>query len=105
MKTVVVVLLAGCLVTGAGIEARLAAQEQRRALAGRPLADVLRELQVSGLKIVFSSELVRPGMRVQKEPASTSDRQILDERTDSACNPARAACCSSCAATPASRRT
>jgi hypothetical protein len=79
MKTVVVVLLAGCLVTGAGIEARLAAQEQRRALAGRPLADVLRELQVSGLKIVFSSELVRPGMRVQKEPASTSDRQILDE--------------------------
>src|SRR5687767_1144117 len=31
--------------------------------AGRPLGDVLRELQAAGLNIVFSSEIVRPTMK------------------------------------------
>jgi Ca-activated chloride channel family protein len=47
--------------------------------AGRSLADVLRDLQSRGLKVVFSSELVRPEMRVTSEPASTTPRKILDE--------------------------
>jgi hypothetical protein len=47
--------------------------------AGRSLADVLRDLQSLGLKVVFSSELVRPDMRVATEPASTTPRKILDE--------------------------
>jgi len=47
--------------------------------AGRSLADVLRGLQSLGLQVVFSSELVRPEMRVQSEPASTTPRKILDE--------------------------
>jgi len=47
--------------------------------AGRPLADVLRDLQSRGLKVVFSSELVRPEMRVATEPTSTTPRKILDE--------------------------
>ena len=51
----------------------------RRPLAGRLLADALRELQGRGLQIVFSSELVRPNMRVTSEPASRGDREILDE--------------------------
>jgi Ca-activated chloride channel family protein len=47
--------------------------------AGRSLADVLRDLQALGLNVVFSSELVRPEMRVTTEPTSTIPRKILDE--------------------------
>src|SRR5262245_9625810 len=47
--------------------------------AGRSLADVLRDLQSRGLKVAFSSELVRPEMRVASEPTSTVPRTILDE--------------------------
>jgi hypothetical protein len=47
--------------------------------AGRLLADVLRELQVDGLKIVFSSNLVRPDARVLAEPKAQVPRRILDE--------------------------
>jgi len=46
---------------------------------GRPLADVLRELQEQRLNIVFSSELVRPDMRVASEPKSLVPRKVLDE--------------------------
>jgi Ca-activated chloride channel family protein len=38
-----------------------------------------RDLQSLGLKVVFSSELVRPDMRVVAEPKSTALRKILDE--------------------------
>jgi hypothetical protein len=48
-------------------------------LAGRPLADALTALQSSGLKIVFSSQLVRPEMKVVAEPKETSPRRRLDE--------------------------
>lgn len=47
--------------------------------AGRPLAEVLRGLQDDGLEIVFTTELVRPGMEVVAEPASDEPRRILDE--------------------------
>lgn len=47
--------------------------------SGRSLTDVLRDLQSRGLKVVFSSELVRPEMRVASEPTSTAPRTILDE--------------------------
>jgi hypothetical protein len=47
--------------------------------AGRSLADVLRHLQSLGLKVAFTSELVRPEMRVVSEPKATAPRQILDE--------------------------
>ncbi len=46
---------------------------------GRPLTDVLRELQSQGLRIVFTSQLVRPEMRVEAEPVSSDPRRILDE--------------------------
>jgi CarboxypepD_reg-like domain len=46
---------------------------------GRPLADVLKELQALHLNIVFSSELVKPEMRVASEPKSAVPRRILDE--------------------------
>ncbi|HEX7797517.1 MAG TPA: TonB-dependent receptor, partial [Vicinamibacterales bacterium] len=47
--------------------------------AGRPLAEVLKELQALHLNIVFSSALVKPEMRVASEPKSTVPRRILDE--------------------------
>jgi hypothetical protein len=56
----------------------VAAQTAAR-YAGRSLADVLRDLQSLGLNVVFSSELVRPEMRVASEPKSTAPRKILDE--------------------------
>lgn len=47
--------------------------------AGKPLADVLRDLERRGLNIVFSSELVKPDMRVATEPKATTPRKILEE--------------------------
>jgi len=46
---------------------------------GRVLEDVLRELQATGLNIVFSSEIVQPTLRVLAEPKATAPRKILDE--------------------------
>ena len=46
---------------------------------GRPLAEVLRKLQESGLPIVYTSELVRPGMVVDREPSATNPRDLLLE--------------------------
>src|SRR5471032_266259 len=71
MKLVTAVVLVMCAIS-------VAAQTAGR-YVGRPLADVLRDLQSLGLKVVFSSELVRPEMRVMSEPKATTPRQILDE--------------------------
>jgi CarboxypepD_reg-like domain len=46
---------------------------------GRLLVDVLRALQASGLRIVYSSATVTPDLRVQIEPRGTTARQQLDE--------------------------
>jgi len=47
--------------------------------AGRPLVDVLRQLQLGGLNIAFSSEIVRPDMKVLTEPTAVRPREVLDE--------------------------
>ena len=47
--------------------------------AGRPLGDVLVELRVAGLDIVFGSEYVKPTMKVRNEPKAVLPREILDE--------------------------
>ncbi|HKH46647.1 MAG TPA: TonB-dependent receptor [Thermoanaerobaculia bacterium] len=46
---------------------------------GMPLTDALLVLQARGLKLVFSSRVVRPEMRVAAAPVSTDPRSILDE--------------------------
>ena len=43
---------------------------------GRPVADVLRELQTEEFRIIFSSELVPPTMRVKAEPGKGAAREI-----------------------------
>ncbi len=50
-----------------------------RELAGKELADALLGLEAEGLSIVFTSELVKPGMRIAREPASAGARARLDE--------------------------
>jgi hypothetical protein len=52
---------------------------QSHGLAGRPLSEALAELKARGLNIVFSSELVRPEMRISVEPKTQNLRKILDE--------------------------
>lgn len=48
-------------------------------LRGLPLSEALSRLREQGLPIVFTSELVRPGMRVEAEPVATEPRLVLDE--------------------------
>ena len=43
---------------------------------GRPVAAVLQELQTSELRIIFSSDLVPPTLRVTNEPTGQDRRQI-----------------------------
>ena len=57
----------------------VAAQAAPSSYAGKPLGDVLRDLQQRGLNVVFSSELVKPDMKVAAEPKATAPRRILDE--------------------------
>jgi hypothetical protein len=57
----------------------LVAAQATASYAGKPLADVLGDLQRRGLNVVFSSELVKPDMKVATEPKATTPRKILDE--------------------------
>jgi hypothetical protein len=49
---------------------------QARPYAGRPVADVLQELQTPELRIIFSTDLVPATMRVQAEPTSRDPKEI-----------------------------
>jgi hypothetical protein len=73
-KALLILLLAGrCAIP-------LAAQESRDAplYAGRPLVDVLQDLNRRGLRIVFSTGLVPVTLRVYSQPSGTP-RDILDQ--------------------------
>src|SRR3954470_7989421 len=71
---ILILLLAG------GCAIQLAAQESRDAplYAGRPLVDVLQDLNRRGLRIVFSTSVVPVALRVSAEPVGTP-REILDQ--------------------------
>jgi hypothetical protein len=70
---IVLLLVGGCAMP-------LAAQESRDAplYAGRPLVEVLQDLNRRGLRIVFSTSLVPVALRVSSEPSGTP-RDILDQ--------------------------
>ena len=55
------------------------AQPASSTLVGRRLDDALRVLQAQGLRLVFSSELVTPEMRVRTEPRAKAPRERLGE--------------------------
>lgn len=46
---------------------------------GRPLREVLAELEEAGLALVYSSDLVRPEMKVREEPTAGSLQGVLEE--------------------------
>src|SRR4030095_8541536 len=56
-----------------------AAAQESTAFVGKPLAEALRTLQSTGVKLVFSSELVRPEMRVESEPKANGGELLLRE--------------------------
>jgi hypothetical protein len=70
---IVLLLVGGCVLP-------LAAQESRDAplYAGRPLVEVLQDLNRLGLRIVFSTSLVTESLTVSDEPSGTP-REILDQ--------------------------
>ena len=58
------------------VTADAGASRQTRAYLGRPVAEVLQEAQVSGVRILFSSDLVPATLRVTVEPTSREPRQL-----------------------------
>ena len=70
---ILLILVAGCATP-------LVAQESRDGplYAGRPLVDVLQDLNRRGMRIVFSTSLVPAALRVSAEPAGTP-REILEQ--------------------------
>jgi len=61
----------------AGGPQRADADDSRR-YAGRPLAEALEYLRSHGLKLIYSSDLVRSGMIVADEPDAGPPRLLLD---------------------------
>ncbi len=73
-RTVVIGLIALVLSTTA-----LGAIAAGKGYAGRSLADALVELREQGLRILFTSHVVRPDMWVRSEPRSREPREVLAE--------------------------
>jgi hypothetical protein len=46
---------------------------------GQPVDDVLRELRAGGLEFIYSSDLVKPWMRVVREPRAVDPEAVLAE--------------------------
>ncbi len=75
MKRLPLMLAFALLVSSGGVLADGPAGET----SGRPLADALRELQAQGLKIFFTTNVVRPEMRVEAEPTTGDPRGRLNQ--------------------------
>jgi hypothetical protein len=56
-----------------------AGAQDNSGFSGRPLAEVLTDLQAEGLQIVFSTAVVQPSMVVRSEPQGDDLRNILDQ--------------------------
>jgi outer membrane receptor protein involved in Fe transport len=70
----------GLLAAFLGLASSVAgAQVAREPLEGRPLSEAVRALESRGLQVIFSSELVRPEMRVGREPRAREPRKALEE--------------------------
>ena len=58
---------------------RLAAPAGATHYQGRPLIEALEDLQRRGLRVIFSSDLVRPGMIVTVEPSGVWLHEVLEQ--------------------------
>lgn len=61
------------------LSATLAFGQERSRFAGLSLSAALRALQAEGLRVVFTSTIVTPDLRVRSEPRSSAPRRQLDE--------------------------
>ncbi len=70
-----------CLVLAvfAGVAAAASDQAQAPRYTGRLLIEVIDQLRASGLKILYSSAVVGPDLRVASEPGAIEPRRILEE--------------------------
>jgi hypothetical protein len=73
-ERVVAIVLAAAAVLGTPSAAF--GQAEQKTYIGRPVVDVLEELQSTRLKLIFSSQLVPASLRVTKEPKGTDPREI-----------------------------
>lgn len=75
--------LVGCLVAGVVLAQTSAPPEGERQgetrLVGTRLSEALLDLRARGLKIIFSSNVVRPDLRVLDEPTTSDLRGTLDQ--------------------------
>lgn len=71
--------LAGVAPSPVAAETAAPAADRPPPYAGLALTEALLALQRQGLDVVFTSEVVRPGMRVEAEPAAGEPRQVLDQ--------------------------
>jgi len=78
MKERILLAAIVCLAMLMGAPARGEAA-QRRQYKGRPVAQVLQELQTDGVRILFSSTLVPPDLVVESEPKAGTWREIAEQ--------------------------
>ena len=78
MKERILLAAIVCLAMLMGAPARGEAA-QRRQYKGRPVAQVLQELQTDAVRILFSSTLVPPDLVVESEPKAGAWREIAEQ--------------------------
>lgn len=78
MRLIVVAIAVLAVLAGGVPGAIVQAHARQSAGVGRRLDEALADLQRRGLKVIFSSEVVRPTMRVTSEPQMPSLRRVLD---------------------------
>ena len=75
-RRVLALIASGLLLAGAPVHGQEPGAVRSQ---GRRLDEALADLQARGLKIIYSSQVVRPDMYVRAEPRVASLRRILDE--------------------------
>jgi len=61
------------------LTALLPAAAHAASYRGQPVEDVLRALRAGGLEFLYSSDLIKPWMRVEREPAARDAQALLAE--------------------------
>ena len=75
----ILALALALLALDAGCESDPKAAEPAPGYAGEPLIAALEDLERRGLRLVYSTRVVRPEMRVESEPEASTPREVLDE--------------------------
>ena len=77
MKSIYAILI--FLALGVSVQTGSAEPAIGSGYRGHSLIYALEDLQAKGLRVLYSSDLVDPGMRVEREPTASSLHRILDQ--------------------------